>query len=96
MDSLCVLDEGSSHQRETFATETESVFKVREFSVAAHQAIEWLADMLSRDEVEGVRLQRPVDLMARARSLMTKADSGASTRAASPTSSNFTWKQESR
>lgn len=76
MDSLCVLDEGSSHQRETFATETESVFKVREFSVAAHQAIEWLADMLSRDEVEGVRLQRPVDLMARARSLMTKADSG--------------------
>ncbi|MGM4954241.1 pyridoxal-dependent decarboxylase (plasmid) [Bradyrhizobium barranii] len=74
MDRPNILDEGSSQRRQTVAPETESLFNVRNFAAAAHYAVERLAGMLSRDDVEGVHLQRPADLMASARSLMTPAD----------------------
>ena len=44
---------GSSYRRQTFASETESFFNVRDFTAAAHWAIERLGVMLSRDDVEG-------------------------------------------
>ena len=68
MDRPNILDEGSSQRRQTVAPETESLFNVRNFAAAAHYAVERLAGMLSRDDVEGVHLQRPADLMASARS----------------------------
>ncbi|WP_050999303.1 pyridoxal phosphate-dependent decarboxylase family protein [Bradyrhizobium elkanii] len=76
MDKLSVFDGGSPCRLQTFASEIESSFNVRDFTAAAHWAIERLADVLSRDDVEGLRLQRPVDLMASARDLMTAADLG--------------------
>ncbi|QIG95536.1 pyridoxal phosphate-dependent decarboxylase family protein [Bradyrhizobium sp. 6(2017)] len=76
MDNLCGLDGGSSVAPKAPSAGTEAFFSVRDFTVAAHQAVERLADMLSNDKVEGVRLQRPSDLMAKARSLMTAADLG--------------------
>ncbi|MCS3453767.1 hypothetical protein M2222_009338 [Bradyrhizobium elkanii] len=76
MDKLNVFDGGSPCRLQTFASEIEASFNVRDFTAAAHWAIERLADVLSRDDVEGLRLQRPVDLMASARNLMTAADLG--------------------
>jgi len=67
MVTFCVHDDSFLHQRQAFIAEAESFFNVRDFAAAGHQTIERLADMLPRDEVEGVRLQRPADLMARDR-----------------------------
>lgn len=44
---------------------------MHDFTGAAHLAVDRLSDMLAGDAVEGVRLQRPADLLARARDLMT-------------------------
>lgn len=70
------LDDSSASTSKAGSASLEEFFSVGDFAAAAHQAVKRLADMLSGDSLEGVRLQRPADLMARARNLMVPADRG--------------------